>query len=192
LKFLSHFSHYKLLVAAVAALVTTTSVFGSGVWADGRPDGGTEEADSETIVTTSCGAVLNSVVKTDNASALVAPGAAFVGIPGAFASVTIPAGQTDCIKALYTVEAAALGPDAADFCYVRALVNGVEMNPLGGSAQVLASEDSTAEAAGYEWILRRTAGGANTVFTVVIQWRGEDGDTSCWRDDSTLDVQRLN
>jgi hypothetical protein len=191
LKFLSHFSHYKLLVAAVAALVTTTSVFGSGVWADGRPDGGTEEAASETVVTTTCGAVLNSVVKTDNAPQQIAPGAGFVNIANASASVVIPANQSDCVKALYTVEAAALGPDAADFCYVRALVNGVAMNPVD-SFRVLASEDSTAEAATYEWILRRTAGAAATVFTVVIQWRGEDGDTSCWRDDSTLDVQRLN
>ena len=192
----SNFNRYRLLAAAtVAALVTATSVFGSGVMAGGRPDGGQEEASSEVlpqaVLSIACGSVLNSEVKTDDAPALVAPGAAYVSIPNANASVTIPANQSDCVKATYTVEAAALGPDAADFCYVRALLNGVAMDPRGGD-QVLASEDPTAEAAGYVWIARRTAGAVNTLFTVVIQWRGEDADTSCWRDDSTLVVERLN
>ena len=188
----SKFNRYRLLAAAtVAALVTATSVFGSGVMAGGRPDGGQEEASSEAVFTFACGTVLNSENKTDDLPALVVPGAAYVSIPNANASVTIPANQSDCVKATYTVEAAALGPDAADFCYVRALLNGVAMDPRGGD-QVLASEDPTAEAAGYVWIARRTAGLVNTVFTVVIQWRGEDGDTSCWRDDSTLVVERLN
>lgn len=175
----------------MAALVTSTSVFGSGVLADGRPDGGTEEAGSELVVTTTCGAELNSVVKTDDGFTSVNPGAAFVNIPNANAAVVVPASQSDCIKATYTTEAAASGPDSADFCYVRALVNGVAMNPTSGD-RVLISEDGSAQAAGYEWIRRVTAGSANTAFNVVIQWRGEDADTTCWRDDSTLVVERLN
>lgn len=192
MKLLSRFGHYKLLVAStMAALLTATSVIGSGVWADGRADGGTEEGDSEIVVTTTCGGVLNSVVKTDNGATQVIPGAAFVNIPNASAAVTIPANTSDCIKVTYSTEAAAFGPDAADFCYVRALVNGVVMHPQD-SFQVLNSEDTSAEAATYVWIMRRSAGFFNTPQNVVIQWRGEDGDTTCFRDDSTLVVERLN
>jgi len=191
-KFLSHFGHYKLLVAAtVAALVTATSVFGSGVLAEGGPDGTIqEEGDAELVVQTNCGSVLNSVVKTDNFGASVNLFAGFVNIPNAFATVVIPAFQTDCIKAVYTVEAAASGV-GTNFCYVRALVNGIAMNPVSND-RVLASEDTTAEAATYEWIARRTAGFANTAFTVQMQWAGTAGGSTCWRDDSTLDVERLN
>ena len=79
---------------------------------------------------------------------------AFQQLPGADTQVVVPDGQTRCVKVLLTAETACEITDAADFCYVRALVDGVPMDPNGAGFQTMVSEDGTAESGAYEWIKR--------------------------------------
>ena len=82
-------------------------------------------------VTVGCGALVVSVVRTENAPSVI-NSVAFVNIPGAIWGFAVPAGQSRCIKVTFTGEAACRGPTTVgDFCYIRALDNGIELSPQG-------------------------------------------------------------
>ena len=143
---------------------------------------------SAVIVTATCGPAINSIVRTENTPS-VTSSVAFVNIPGAIAGVTVPAGATRCVKVVFTAEAACRGPTAVtDFCFVRALDNGVEMFPQGAGAQSLISEDATENGHAYEWVKRLTAGN----HTILIQRRVGNAATGFLIDDWTFDLQVYN
>jgi len=136
-------------------------------------------------IVTGCGPLISNIVRTENAAS-VTSSVAFVPLPGAVLGITVPAGQSRCIKVLFTGEAACRGPGAvADFCLIRALDNGVELNPQGGGAQVLLSEDATENGHAYEWVRRVGAGN----HTILIQRRVGNAATGFLLDDWTFDVE---
>lgn len=140
------------------------------------------------LITTVCGPVLTNIVRTENAASVISS-VAFVNLPGAVAGYTVPAGASRCIKVLFTGEAACRGPAAVgDFCFVRALDNGVEIPPQGGGAQVFLSEDPTENAHAYEWVARFGPGN----HTVVIQRRVGNAATGFLLDDWTFDLEVHN
>jgi hypothetical protein len=114
---------------------------------------------------------------------------AFVLVPGAATGFTVPAGVTRCVKVLFTGKAACRGPTAViDFCYIRALLDGVEMLPQGAGLQTFLSEDATENAHAYLWVAR--VGPGNHV--VQIQRRVGNAATSFLLDDWTFDVSLFN
>ena len=104
--------------------------------------------------------------------------------PAPSTQVVVPDGQSRCIKVRFTAESACEGPGAADFCYVRALIDGVPMDPNGGGFQALDSEDGTASAHAYEWVKRVGEG----PHTVRIERRVGNAATMFWADDWTFDT----
>jgi hypothetical protein len=143
---------------------------------------------SAVSVTTVCGPLINSIVRTENAPSFTSS-VAFVNLPGAVVGITVPAGVSRCIKVLFTGEAACRGPTAVpDFCMIRALDNGVELNPQGAGAQVLLSEDPTENGHAYEWVRRIGPGN----HTILIQRRVGNAATGFLLDDWTFDLQIYN
>jgi hypothetical protein len=72
------------------------------------------------LTTTVCGPLINNVVRTENTPSVI-NAVAFVNLPGAVAGFNVPAGQTRCIKVLFTGETVCRGPAAiGDFCLIRA------------------------------------------------------------------------
>lgn len=124
-----------------------------------------------------CGAQTGNLIRTENAS-LTFGNTGFLTLPGSGVSVNVPAGTTRCVKVLFTAEAG-----ATNFCYVRAVDNGIPLNPDGGGFQVLVSRDSSANAHSALWV-RRIGAGAHTI---SIQRRVDTG--SCGIDDWTVDVE---
>jgi hypothetical protein len=140
------------------------------------------------LITTACGPLVTNIVRTENAASVI-NAVAFVNLPGAIAGYTVPAGTSRCIKVLFTGEAACRGPAAvSDFCFIRALDNGVEISPQGASNQVFLSEDATANAHAYEWVGRFGPGN----HTVVIQRRVGNLGTGFLLDDWTFDLEIHN
>jgi hypothetical protein len=148
---------------------------------DGSPGAPKAQAtpSPSTIVVSSCGSQFFSRVITQNNNSTFSS-TAFINF--ASFSFSVPSGAARCIKVLFTAEAACSGPSSEDFCYVRAIINGTEMHPQGGSFQVLQSEDSTAAGHAYEWFHRVGAGN----YTVTIQGRTSSGSTF-FLDDWTAD-----
>ena len=136
-------------------------------------------------VTVGCGALVVSVVRTENAPSVI-NSVAFVNIPGAVWGFAVPAGQSRCIKVTFTGEAACRGPTTiSDFCYIRALDNGIELSPQGATLQSFLSEDATENAHAYEWVRRIGPGN----HTILIQRRVGNAATGFLLDDWTFDLE---
>jgi hypothetical protein len=139
-------------------------------------------------VNVACGPNISSFVRTENAVSVI-NSVAFVNVPNAIFGFTVPAGTTRCVKVVFTAEAACRGPAAiGDFCYIRAIENGVEMFPQGAGFQSLLSEDPTENGHAYEWV--RRVGPGNHL--ILIQRRVGNAATGFLLDDWTFDVQIYN
>jgi hypothetical protein len=172
------------LLSSAAAMIVAAALSVSIAAAqspDGSPAAATAQASPQAVVSTSCGSQFFSRVITQNA-ATSTNNTGFQSIAGF--SFSVPSGQARCIKVLFTAEAACSG-SGTNFCYVRAIINGVEMFPQGGSLQTLQSEDGTASGHAYEWFRRVGAGS----YTVFIQRRSGNTSSFFWLDDWTADFR---
>ena len=175
-------------IAALAAAITTillastsTAIARNGAI---RPDGsaGSSDATASQLMFT-CQSHIRSIVRTENAASTTTS-TAFNNLPGASTTITVPEGSTRCVKVVFTAEASCEETGSADFCYVRAVVNGVAMEPID-SFQAFVSESTTASGHAAEWIKRLAAG----THTIVIQRRVGSASTPFRLDDWTFDVQ---
>jgi hypothetical protein len=147
------------------------------------PDGGPPQPPGPNVITTACGPNQTSIVKTD-ASPTATSSVAFQQMPGAVTQFAVPDGQSRCVKVLLTAETACQSELAADFCYVRALIDGIPMDPNGAGFQALDSEDGTASAHAYEWVKRVGEG----QHIVRIERRVGNNATTFWTDEWTFDT----
>jgi hypothetical protein len=164
------------VLAATAALAAAQAI-------DNPPDGGPPQAPGPNVITTACGPNQTSIVKTD-AAPTTTSAVNFVPLPGAATQVNVPDGQSRCIKVVLTAETACQSDGTPDFCYVRALVDGVPMDPNGGGFQAMDSEDGTASAHAYEWVKRVGEG----PHIVRIEQRVGNAATTFWVDEMTFDT----
>ena len=170
------------LGGATATLVATASIALAQAIPN-PPDGGPPQPAGPSVISIACGPNQTSLVKTED-SPTATSSVNRVTLPGAATQITVPDGQTRCVKVLFTAESACQGPNPDDFCYVAATIDGAPMNPGGGGFQALDSEDGTASAHAYEWIKRVGEG----VHTVEIQRNVGAATTMFWTDDWTFDT----
>lgn len=166
----------------VLALVAVASTSTSIALAEGGA--GLEVTSPGARVGTTCGALVTNEVITENAVSTTRS-TSFVGLPGASVSVSVP--NTACIKVLFTAETACLRSAENDSCFIRAVVNGVEMHPQGGGTQVIDSESDTRRGHAFEWVLRVGEG----VYTIAVEQRVRSAATRFQIDDWTMDVMFL-
>lgn len=166
------------LVAANALLISllATAASAQNGSFDGSP-GEQAQAAQRAGTNVSCGAPTGNLVRTENAG-ITFSNTSFAALSGSAVSVTVPAGQSRCVKVQFTAEAG-----ATNFCYVRAVDNGIPIAPDGGSFQALVSRDSSANGHAFLWAKRIGAG----LHTILIQRRVDTG--SCGIDDWAVDVE---
>ena len=94
----------------------------------------------------------------------------FADLPGATATITVPAGRTATLVANFTAESACYGAD--NYCYVRILVDGVELAPVVEDDFAFDSSDSNTETSG-SWeshAVQRVATGLTAgAHTITVQ-----------------------
>ena len=119
-------------------------------------------------VVTSCGAPISSIVRTDNFASSTTS-TAFGPVPGgANAVVNVPAGTTRCIRVTFSASANCLGGDLNEVCFIRAIENGSELNPItGGTLGFTPSDESAKSANSFQWA-KRVGPGSHTI---IIQRR---------------------
>jgi hypothetical protein len=175
------FSKRLIALAAAGAFAASASVAGAQVVLGS--DGGPHDDAQPVVITHNCGVVQQSIVKTQNHTVTSnVPG--YNPVPGMQWNFNVAGGQSRCLKLLFTAESACTGYVGDDFCYVRALVDGVPMDPDGANFQALDSEDATASAHAYEWI--KHVGAGNHLIT--IERRVGNAATSFDLDDYTGDL----
>ena len=98
----------------------------------------------------------------------------FVNLAGASETVTVPAGETARIYALFSAESSCSGAGASEFCTVRILVDGNELNPAVGSDYAFDSTDNGDDTA-QSWESHSMARSSETLaagnHTVQVQMR---------------------
>jgi hypothetical protein len=171
------------LGGAAATLAATAGIALAQVAIPNPPDDGPPQAPGPNTLTTTCGPNQTSIVKTD-ASPTTTSSVAFQQLPGAVTQINVPDGQSRCVKVLLTAETACQSELPADFCYVRALVDGIPMDPNGAGFQAMDSEDGTASAHAYEWVKRVGEG----PHIVRIERRVGNAATTFWSDEVTFDT----
>jgi hypothetical protein len=116
----------------------------------------------------------------------------FVDLPGATATVTIPAGSSGLILARFSGESRCSGGVGAQWCSVRVLIGGVEADPVVGADFAFDSTDNATETTN-SWeshsIERVRRLGAGT-YTVKVQWAVTNAATSFRLDDWAFTVER--
>jgi hypothetical protein len=167
----------------VAAVVATASLAGAQVVVPQR-DGNPSPESGSNPQTAICGPNINSTVRTQNRPNTT-NNVAFQPLAGAATYVNVPAGQSRCVKVVFTAESACGASAAPDFCYVQAEIAGVPMDPNGLGFQALDSEDATASAHAYEWVKR--VGPGNHL--VTVETAVSNAATAFYIDDWTFDVQ---
>jgi hypothetical protein len=144
----------------------------------------------QTLITTDCPTNLVRNIFITQTAASTTTSTAFVLIPGATTSFVV--GNFACIKVLFTAETACRNAVAtsttADYCVIRATINGAEMNPAAGGSQVIDSESDTPQGHAFEWI--DTVGEGNNI--IRIERRVLNSATRFQVDDWTLEVQRYD
>jgi hypothetical protein len=169
---------------AVAAVAATASL--AAAQAGPAPDGGPAPGGGAVPPpkVTNCGPLQTSTVLTQNVPRTTNV-AGFQTVPGASVPFTVPAGQSRCVKLLFTAETACGLTAGPDLCYVRALIDNAPMDPDGANFQAIDSEDGSAGAHAYEWV-KRVGPGAHVV---SLQARVLAAGTPFWLDDWTFDFQ---
>ena len=173
------------------ALAAAGLVLGGGAVAGAQvgawdTDGGPPVVAPPNVVSYDCGAQLRDLVKTQNQPTRTSS-VPYVAVPGAPFQIAVPENEQRCLKLLFTAESSCDGYAGDDFCYVRALVDGVPMDPDGQNFQAFDSEDDTASAHAYEWI--KHVGPGNHVITV--ERRVGNPNTVFRLDDQTADLMIL-
>ena len=175
----------KAILGGATVLATLTATAALAVAQVGGSPDGTPPGDPppSNLITTTCGPNQTSIAKTES-SPSTTKSVNFVPLPGANTQIVVPDGQSRCVKVLLTAETACRKTNARDFCYVRALADGVPMGPNGAGFQAMDSEDGTASAHAFEWV-KRLGEGAHVI---RIEQRVGNAATTFYKDDWTFDV----
>jgi hypothetical protein len=169
-------------VALVAVLL------GAGLYLESRgataqtPEAGGDEASSELNLTRWCGLERRLLVRAWETGGSTNNAAAFVTVPPMNLGLgTVAASTSACIIVHYSAEI----QTGNNFCYFRALYNGVEMSPQGGGFRSGASLDNSTETHTLMWVHVPPATGAGVV---TIQYRSSVAGQFCTVDDQFLSI----
>jgi hypothetical protein len=105
----------------------------------------------------SCGAVIKSVVKTETFALFTTQSTTFVNLPGAAVNVTVPAGETRCVKARLSVIGQCSETAAFDLCAVR-MVGSVTLDPPVNGVDMVTPSNGGHGAFTFQWVKRLEAG----------------------------------
>lgn len=164
----------RLLLTSLAAFAATASVATAQILSNPDHDRGPVAGQIKRVT---CGPLQQSIVST-NSGQITTSSVPWVASPATQTQIQIPNGPERCVKVLFTAETSCTGVAGApnDYCYVRALIDGVPMDPDGANFQAIDSEDASGDGHAFEWVahvgpgnhlveLERRVGDPNTVFT---------------------------
>jgi hypothetical protein len=141
------------------------------------------------IVTRNCGVPILSKVVTGN-DLFETTSRTFTRLRGAVVTVTVPAGQTLCVKVRFTAGVTCKGSSGNEACFIRALADNSEMNPQPSGNQALGGRLERPIGLGYQWLRFLNEG----QHVIQIQMRALDAPEiiTVGVNDWMMDVEVLN
>jgi hypothetical protein len=135
--------------------------------------------------TTTCGASIRSVVKTDFVL-FSTSSTTFANLPGAAVAVTVPPGETQCVKVRFSAEVRCMPSASADLCAVRVLVPDLTLFLPGVNGVTFASEQGSATGTrSFQWVQRLFPGTHVVRVQAGVQNAATNFEIQAW----TLDVE---
>jgi hypothetical protein len=132
-----------------------------------------------------CAAPIRSMVKTDTGG-LKTSATNFVNVPGAAATVTVPAGKSYCVKVRFSVQMRCFGSAGNDECFIRVVSGGgVVFDP---SIEVSFSTTQSVGVRSFEWVKELGPGSHAVRVQAVVQDAATQFDLQMW----TLNVEVTN
>jgi hypothetical protein len=141
------------------------------------------------VVDTSCFAPIESRVLTGN-DLFQTTSKTFVRVHGAALTVVVPATLTRCIKVRFTGGVTCKAPSGTETCFIRALADGVEMNPQGAGQQALSGELLQPTGLGFQWVKR--LGPGQHVIQIQVRSVNVPESITVGVNDWMMDVEVLN
>jgi|tagenome__1003787_1003787.scaffolds.fasta_scaffold20829793_2 hypothetical protein len=141
------------------------------------------------IVSRNCGAPIRSTIVTGN-QIFETTSKTFTRLRGAVATVTVPAGQTLCVKLRFTAGVTCRGSSGNEACFIRALADNDEMNPQPSGNQGLSGRLLRPIGLGYQWL--RLLGEGQHVIQIQVRTLNVPETISVGIDDWMMDVEVLN
>jgi len=110
-------------------------------------------------VVTECGSLEKSIVRTEKESALISS-ATFTPVPGATVVVSVPSGQTRCIRVTFS----AFADCGNNYCYIRSVSNSAAMYPnVSEDESAFAQGTNVTEAHSFTFVARVGSGNRTIV-----------------------------
>ena len=141
------------------------------------------------ITNTNCGAPMQSSVMTGN-ELFETTSKSFMRIRGAVLTVTVPFGQTRCVKVRFTGRVTCKGSGGNEFCLIRALAGNEELHPEGGGNQGLSGRLLRPTGLGFQWV--RRLGEGQHVVQIRVRTLDLPETVTLGINDWTMDVEVLN
>jgi hypothetical protein len=141
------------------------------------------------ITGTGCGAPIRSAVITGN-ELFQTTSTSFVRIRGAVHTVTVPSGQTRCVKVRFTAGVTCRGTSGNEACFIRALAGEDEMRPQPDGNQGLSGRLLRPTGLGFQWV--RRLGDGEHVIQIRVRALNAPETITVGINDWTMDVEVLN
>jgi hypothetical protein len=141
------------------------------------------------ILQLDCGAPIQSSVITGN-DLFETTSKLFVRVRGAVLTMTVPAGQTRCVKLRFTAGVTCRGSSGTEACFIRAVVDSDEMRPQPGGNQGLSGRLLRPTGLAYEWVKRLSEG--QHVIQIQVRTLNVPENITVGINDWTMDVEVLN
>ena len=127
------------------------------------PAGAVAPPQAEAAVVTKCGAVIESTLRTEAFALYSTQSTTFVNLPGAAVNVTVPDGETRCVKVRLSVIGKCTDTGAVDLCAVRMSQVGVTLlDPPVNGVDMVTPANGGHGAFTFQWV-KRFAAGTHTV-----------------------------
>lgn len=139
------------------------------------------------VMRVDCGAPVQSIVLMDDKT-FETTRTAFTRVPNAIMEVIVPAEATRCIKVRFIATVVCRGGSGSERCFIRAVADGLEMEPKGGGGdRIFSGRQFEGTGGAYQWTGRFGAG----THRLQIQVRSDGQFTTVGVDDWTMDVEIL-
>jgi hypothetical protein len=137
-------------------------------------------------VSHSCGAPIRSIVKTDTAI-FETNSSAFVNLPGAVATVDIPAGEIRCVKVRFSASVSCSQTAQSDVCVVRAgEIGGSVFDPAVNGIDFADEQGDALRTHSFEWVKQLSAGSHTIRVQAAVQNAATKFTIGAW----TMDVEQ--
>jgi hypothetical protein len=181
--------HIKTLLA-VAALFLAAAAVAIAATRDSGPPAAQQDSSGPLAPTVGSAKTISHVRVVREINAATTSSTTYVALPGATGTIAVPGDENGLILVRFSAESQCSGPTAGNWCSVRILLDGIEMDPASGVDFAFDSVGSPQDFYESHSMDRSRAGVGSGNHTVTVQWAVTSATTVFRLDDWSLTIER--